>query len=683
MNVITNKLYNSQSHSNSNIYRPDEFSGELDTTPPSDNFVLCKDSKGNPTAIYGNDIWNFTPYAPLGSSASNLDFKSICGVNEEHSLQLRKEVKWLMFCLIYKSGSGRLGRLSTSTLYEYFRVIHNITDLASKLSNNPFNNRLIYIRDVLENKANIQALAHSKDRSKKSLNSLISKLVDLGKDKIGYTVCCVKLSRNKNKEKQHPVIPVSLYLHLVNALTDEMERLHSGTSKITAFLVRFSEKGYGLTHSSQKKTKVKCQPTMQEAIRAYDLNSIFPNVTTVHELLSSIKQIQFTLKTAIHLYTGMRHQEVMRLPLNCISTIDIHKEEKDNSGKVVVPARMIKLISTTTKYTGYRKEDAWYAPDIIVKAIEVLQRIAKGLCFGSEIACTSETPLFLSAGILIAPVNEINNEGKHALFGKIKNLGLPQWFLDAVITEKDMELLKASDPSRDFENERDGNGELKFKIGGVWPLTSHQLRRSLAFYACSSGFVSIPTLKRQYKHLTAEITKYYSRNHQNIVSIFGHYDAQTGKWMLPETHVIFDCQAAFTMDVAEQFINDLLEDEPLFGKSGSYMSRQAERIFDGEVSIVEFRATTEEKIKNGEIVYNKTLLGGCTNINGCDCRILGEFTDCLSSDCAVIKRDKVEKQILEIQKAMQFYAPKDGEYQVLEAELDSLNKFKKYQMNKD
>ncbi|HHQ4444761.1 TPA: hypothetical protein ACSP1W_004067, partial [Aeromonas veronii] len=365
------------------------------------------------------------------------------------------------------------------------------------------------------------------------------------------------------------------------------------------------------------------------------------------------------------------------------STIDIHKEEKDNSGKVVVPARMIKLISTTTKYTGYRKEDAWYAPDIIVKAIEVLQRIAKGLCFGSEIACTSETPLFLSAGILIAPVNEINNEGKHALFGKIKNLGLPQWFLDAVITEKDMELLKASDPSRDFENERDGNGELKFKIGGVWPLTSHQLRRSLAFYACSSGFVSIPTLKRQYKHLTAEITKYYSRNHQNIVSIFGHYDAQTGKWMLPETHVIFDCQAAFTMDVAEQFINDLLEDEPLFGKSGSYMSRQAERIFDGEVSIVEFRATTEEKIKNGEIVYNKTLLGGCTNINGCDCRILGEFTDCLSSDCAVIKRDKVEKQILEIQKAMQFYAPKDGEYQVLEAELDSLNKFKKYQMNKD
>ncbi|MFQ2095002.1 hypothetical protein ACK33Q_00790 [Aeromonas veronii] len=422
---------------------------------------------------------------------------------------------------------------------------------------------------------------------------------------------------------------------------------------------------------------------MKEAIAAHGLNDVLSNVTTHSQLLKKIKQIQYTLKMAIHLYTGMRDQEVIRLPFKCISTVSLRKEEKDAYGKVVVPVNMIQIISTTTKYTGYRKEDAWYAPDIIVKAIEVLQRIARGLCFRKGVTDMSEMPLFLSAGSLRVSVDNEKSEDKFSSFGKIKKMGVPQWFLDAVITEKDMELLKASDPSRDFENERDGNGELKFKIGGVWPLTSHQLRRSLAFYACSSGFVSIPTLKRQYKHLTAEITKYYSRNHQNIVSIFGHYDAQTGKWMLPETHVIFDCQAAFTMDVAEQFINDLLEDEPLFGKSGSYMSRQAERIFDGEVSIVEFRATTEEKIKNGEIVYNKTLLGGCTNINGCDCRILGEFTDCLSSDCAVIKRDKVEKQILEIQKAMQFYAPKDGEYQVLEAELDSLNKFKKYQMNRD
>ncbi|WP_139463739.1 hypothetical protein [Aeromonas veronii] len=682
MNVVTNLLYNSLDNSYAKKYSPDAFSGDFDITPPSDKFVLCKDVKGNATAIYGNDLWDFSPYSSSENKTHNLHFESIRGVNDEHTLQLRKEVKWIMFCLIYKTGSGRLGRLSTSTLYGYFRITCMVVDIAVKLSNNPFNNRLMYIRDVLGNKKNIENLDLSKS-GKKNLNSLISKLVGLGKEKLGYSVCSVKLHRDYKEDKQHPVIPVSLYLHYVNKLTDELEKLYTGTSKITDFLVRFSEKGYGLTHSSQGVSKLKLKPTMQKAIAEYGLNDVFPNVTKHSQLLKTIKQIQYTLKTAIHLYTGMRDQEVIRLPFNCISTVSLRKEEKDANGKVVVPVNMIQIISTTTKYTGYRKEDAWYAPDIIIKAIEVLQRIARGLCFRKGVTDMSEIPLFLSAGSLRVSVDNEESEDKLSAFGKIKKMGVPQWFLDAVITEKDMELLKASDPSRDFENERDGNGELKFKIGGVWPLTSHQLRRSLAFYACSSGFVSIPTLKRQYKHLTAEITKYYSRNHQNIVSIFGHYDAQTGKWMLPETHVIFDCQAAFTMDVAEQFINDLLEDEPLFGKSGSYMSRQAERIFDGEVSIVEFRATTEEKIKNGEIVYNKTLLGGCTNINGCDCRILGEFTDCLSSDCAVIKRDKVEKQILEIQKAMQFYAPKDGEYQVLEAELDSLNKFKKYQMNKD
>ncbi|MDM5076622.1 hypothetical protein OB931_09565 [Aeromonas media] len=679
MNIVTNVLYNTLDSFNTTIYSPDAFTGDSDLTPPSDEFVLCKDEKGNATAIYGGDLWNFTPYGLPGNPVPSLNFKSIRGVNEEHTLQLKKEVKWIMFCLIYKTGSGRIGRLSTSTLYEYFRVIRIISGIAVKLSNNPFNNRLMYVCDVLENKKNLQ----NYECSKKTLNDLISKLVSLGKEKLGYAVCFVRFSRGDKETKQHPVIPVDLYLHFVNALTDELEALHSGTSQITFFLYRFSEKGYGLTHATQNKSKKRLKPTMQEAITEYGLNDVLSNVTNYHQLLKKIKQIRFTLKTAIHLYTGMRDQEIIRLPFSCVSTVDIKQEEKDENGKIVVPTNMIKLLSTTTKYTGYRKDDAWYAPDIIIKAIEVLQRITRGLCWKNNITDVNAYPLFLSAGYLSGSIKEEIEENKYSSFHKIKKLGVPQWLLDAVITEKDMELLKASDPSRDFENERDHNGELKFKIGDVWPLTSHQFRRSLAFYACSSGFVSIPTLKQQYKHLTTEITKYYSRNHQNIVSIFGHYDTETGKWTLPESHVIFDCQAAYTMDVAERLINDLLEGEPLFGKSGSYMSRQAERIFDGNVSIVEFREATEEKIKNGEIVYNRTLLGGCTNINGCDCRILGEFTDCLGSDCAVIKRDKVEKQIIEIQKAMQLYTPKDGEYQALEAELDSLNKFKKYQMNKD
>lgn len=678
MSIVTNVLYNALNSSNTTIYSPDAFTGDLDLTPPSDKFVLCKDENGKATAIYGSDLWNFTPYDLSGIPTPKLNFKSIHGLNEEHVLQLQKEAKWIMFCLIYKTGTGRIGRLSTSTLYEYFRVIRTIAGMAVNLSKNPFNNKLMRIRDVLENKKYLQNF----EKNKKNINGLISKLVGLGKEKLGYAVCFVRLARSR-KHKQHPLIPVSLYLHFVNALTDELEALHSGTSQMTAFLGRFAEKGYGLTHKSQNTSKEKLKPTMQEAITAYGLNDVLSNVTNHHQLLKKIKQIQFTLKTAIHLYTGMRDQEVIRLPFNCLPTVDLKQEEKDENGKVVVPEKMIQLLSTTTKYTGYRKDDAWYAPDIIVKAIEVLQRIARGLCFRKGITEVNDYPLFLSAGSLRVSIKEEDEEDKYSDFRKIKKLGVPQWLLDAVITEKDMELLRASDPSRDFDNERDSKGELKFKIGGIWPMTSHQFRRSLAFYACCSGFISIPTLKRQFKHLTTEISKYYSRNHQNIASIFGHYDTETGKWILPETHVIFDCQAAYTMDVAERLINDLLEDEPLFGKSGSYMSRQAERIFDGNVSIVEFRETTEEKIKKGEVAYNKTLLGGCTNTNGCDCRILGEFTDCLGSDCAVIKRDKVEKQITEIQKAMQAYKPTDGEYQALEAELDSLYKFKKYRMNKD
>ncbi|MCX7132088.1 hypothetical protein [Aeromonas sp.] len=151
MNIVTNVLYNSVD-SSSLSYSPDAFTGDLDLTPPSDKFVLCKDGNGNATAVYGNDLWCFTPYGLPGNPIPRFNFKSICGLNEEHTVQLRKEVKWIIFCLIYKTGSGRIGRLSTSTLYEYFRVIRTIAGIAVKLSNNPFNKRLIYISDVLENK---------------------------------------------------------------------------------------------------------------------------------------------------------------------------------------------------------------------------------------------------------------------------------------------------------------------------------------------------------------------------------------------------------------------------------------------------------------------------------------------------------------------------------------------------
>lgn len=119
---------------------------------------------------------------------------------------------------------------------------------------------------------------------------------------------------------------------------------------------------------------------MSQAIDNYQLNDVFGDVKYKRNLTVRLREVQFTLKNIIHLYTGMRDQEILRLPYDCLYDYTVKEEEKDDDGKVVVPTEMIKLVSTTTKYTGYQKEDSWYAPKEVVKAINLLRKIALGMC---------------------------------------------------------------------------------------------------------------------------------------------------------------------------------------------------------------------------------------------------------------------------------------------------------------
>jgi hypothetical protein len=536
-NLAANILFQTLNLSeHSDKMQPDTFSNQLEITPPAIDFVLCRDENGNPTAIYGEDVWDFNPYKLSATAVPKFNFLTIQGIDNQHTLQLIKEAKWILFCFIYKVGAGRLGRLSVKTLYQYYRITCIFADFASDVSKNPFTNRKIKISDVLANEKFLYEISIPKKR----LNAYITKLCNLGKEKLGFPVFYLKQSY-KRDDKQHPVIPVMLYLHYINSLTEELNELYKNTSQIEFFLSNFSEKGYGLTHESQKCLKISkknLKPTISKAIVQYGLVNTLNGVSSKQKLINRIKQIQFTLKAVIHLYTGMRDQEVLSLPYDCLSFYNIHPEEKDDKEKVVVPAKIIQLISATTKYTGYREVDAWYAPEIVEKAVEILQRIVRGLCGIKEIN-PKKAPLFQGLGFLIA-----NSDSKIRVSSlhKLKKRGLPKWYLNAVITKEDMELLKASDPNRHFEDEKDINDELKFQINGIWPLTSHQFRRSLAFYASNAGFISLPTLTRQFKHLTSEITKYYSRNHENIECIFGHFDEKSESWKLPESHVLFDCQ---------------------------------------------------------------------------------------------------------------------------------------------
>lgn len=699
LDEVTDFDYSKKNNDNS-------FATNLLITKPSNDFVLCRDGYGKPTAIYGRDIWDFNPIRLSGKKCPLLNFNFVYETDEVHMSKLISEMKWLLFCIIYKSNIGKTGRPSPVTIYNYYYVLKKIIKFAVELSQNIFDKENLCIMDILTSEKNLNG--YLKTITPPSIilsNALISILVKIGPKQLGYDVIYTRKDIDCGY-KQHPVIPAQLYLHYMNAFTAEVAYLKANLTRIEHFLAEFSDQAYGTTHKTQSThfniKEDQYRPTFTQAVKKHGLEILLYDVKKKAQLGKKLRQIQFTLKCIIHFYTGMRDQEVLRLPYNCIHTRELREEIKDNHGKVIVPhaninliseeihdnkitndtAKIINLDSTTTKYTGYRKKDSWYAPEIVMDAVNLLKKIATGLCHVRGLN-PSDCCLFYNVSTLF--YHKKLDRFDVSDFSGQKMKRYPDWYYNAVISAHDFELLKASDPARDFVNEKiPSSNKVKFQVGGVWPLTSHQFRRSLAFYASNAGFVSLPTLQRQFKHLSREITKYYSRNNENIASIFGHYDKKTGTFKIPNSHIIFECHAVAPSSVTNKIIDDIISAEgEIYGKSGRAISRKAlaAGVFDGDTRIELFRSETEHQVRSGALSYRRTLLGGCTNHEFCECRILGEFSGCIGSDCAVIIAENIEREIIETQNRMMQYQPEDGEYQVLEYDLNALLKFKEYRVD--
>ncbi|MDT4844333.1 hypothetical protein FQZ97_782890 [compost metagenome] len=361
----------------------------------------------------------------------------------------------------------------------------------------------------------------------------------------------------------------------------------------------------------------------------------------------------------------MRDQETMRLHRDCLDEEVVVDESKDNDGIVRDRKRMVSIISTTTKFEGYRKEESWLATDEVVKAVRVAQAIGTGLSGLYKGDEEHGNMLFLNPAVLFR-----SNSGRGV--GQLIRANVRTSWLDTITVEdSDFVELMQSDETRDFL------GDPKFQVGLPWPLTSHQFRRSLAFYASNSGFVSLPSLKVQFKHMTLQMSRYYCNGFDKLATIFGYYDGDRDEFVLPKSHVALEFQMAMPMAVANQILAEVLgKDTPLFGGTGSYMEKQKRRLKSGDVHLEEVREETINKVKRGQIFYRPTLLGGCTKVGQCNYFLLGDFTACLACEGAIIKADKVDGAISDAHVELSTYVVGSGEYQVVDRELKRLVSFK-------
>ncbi|MGA4456230.1 hypothetical protein [Pseudomonas fortuita] len=77
---------------------------------------------------------------------------------------------------------------------------------------------------------------------------------------------------------------------------------------------------------------------------------------------------------------------------------------------------------------------------------------------------------------------------------------------ELTITESDLEYARLLTPSLDDS----------FRVGKVWPLAWHQLRRTGAVNMQASGLVSDPSVQYQLKHATRSMSLYYGRGYSRV-----------------------------------------------------------------------------------------------------------------------------------------------------------------------
>lgn len=645
------------------------------------DFVLCRDLEGLPTAIYQKDVWDYNPYRLSATKLTKWHFsKLLLGKDPDAERAIINELKFLLFCMMYFCESGHTGTRSSSVMFSYFTVLRQAARFCLDIELTTHGN--LTLKDLFSNKPYLAAFVREKKgiTFNKRMSAIINDFNFLGKEIIGFTVVNRDdIDLNETDSQQTVIIPQRIYMSLMNNLEDDIDFIYENSEGLEDMLLKFKDRYYGVSHGRQKGLAVggkkHYRKTMSEAIAGHGLSKLLQDkyrVTKKNNLTLALCKIQFIAKQVIHFYTGMRHQEVNRLPYQCVYTETITDATLDEDGNIVDEALAVELLSTTTKFTGYKQDASWYAPSCVLKAIKVLQRIARGMS-GFYNVSYDDIPLLVSTSELRTLANnkaEVTsfNSGKHA----------PDWLESLRITEIDLIDLRASDEDRDFLSDE------KFQVGNSWPLASHQYRRSLAFYASNSGFVSLPTLKAQFKHLSLEMARYYGRNFEQIKTIFGYYDKEKEEYILPEDHMIFEYQLGIPGNVANQILKDVLgADNHIYGKTGRFIERQKEQLKDNEVLIQEVRKETEKRVLKGELSYRDTLLGGCIKIEACEDEMLGDFTSCLDCKGGIINPNKVDESIVRVKEELDEYAKDSAEYQITIIDYEALVKYKKYSMKGD
>lgn len=557
---------------------------EYKTGYPSPDTPVSYDNKGNVLSRFEDPSWDFSYYCVCSYTTSTIYFDQIFKHNNKDLLnKIIYEYKLIAYGFIYCNTNSQK-YISTQIIItnhlSYIRKLLSISlECNSTLSNISENKILIkklsnYLLTLESNKYNIIISLLKKISS---LSIIFSNHNFSLTSKQFYDFNKIKFHLRKNSPKQHLVIPTEIYLRLILFIDNKLENF-----------LKYSENIFNIFSKSS------------EIKNSYD----FLNICKNHNLdfyceENQIKSKRFLFLHFIHIitlaltkiimFTGMRHGEALLLPFNCFEKMTLK-----NKSIYTITGYTTKLQFNTTKTT-------WITSSQVQTAIKVLKAITVNYLTSSgennEEINYDNIPL----SCFRPRVTRKNNKGLYSQ-PPIRNIKIKETLkhfnFNLILDSKAFTELEHTTPFHDLYE------DYNVKIDHDFPITPHQFRRSLCVYSARSGFVNLPAIKEQLKHIKQDMTQYYANYAGDAPNIF-------------DLNLCNDFNDQLILEQLSNFEDDIINsNNALYGGEGSRL-----QIAKESVSTPTFLSDIDETLKafkDGKISYRRTPLGGCSRLSDCN-----------------------------------------------------------------
>lgn len=589
---------------------------------------------GKVLAIFGQDQWNLTGFevGKLSNMFLRFDHPEI-----ELPRLLINQLKSFTLILMYKDTN----RMAMKSIQGSLTVLRNLAASIASKSRATFNGLDIELLSEISDR-NFGWSIHNHN-ALMPLNQIIrcSEYLPFKVNFVNYLSYEKDFGVKRTRKTQTPVIPYRVYANALDHYTNELERWYPHIDKISetwsalltwqheqrnSILARFRRNEVSFytvfqhtRNKSQYSDFVKAFEKENIPIHDYGENEDWMRVCEAHasalksdsfiescpplvidgknysisELKQFINDLNNQCVYLVLALTGMRSDELAHLNPNYgLQYLTINGEK--------IPLVHTGTNKITLSYKG--KDDVFVTTETGANAFRMLNAIHTPI--RKCLPLTEQKWMFCSLTLTYWPRRRTEIGGfVNSLSKRDKSI----WAL----TNGDYASLQLSDP--DYNPPKNG----------IWKVTKHQLRRSLAFYLVGFELADYPQLKRQFSHYSMAMTMYYARNADSFRKMYTDLERERVRQKATKIAGIYQ---------------KIANGERLAGGKGKQLHREAmskpiEQSFKNRKLTV---AYWEKEIRDGSHFHAIAPNMYCTNRN-CSMRMEIDLTECVDCEFDIIE----------------------------------------------